>query len=675
MARWVSRWASCVCWALPAIIVAVGAVPLRGPTAGAPQRRTLKHQDGEPSGTGSAGAGQAENAAVNAYSDGCAQRLAAAEEAHQTSPEQQTLPKCGTNLDDIDYTMQEIRDVFDDAYDVCCRSQNGEKCGADPDQGGGQGMLPLETCESARCKVAVARVERACKDAFAHDAFLAMVWVPSLSPAVDLCQVTPVPAETHAKGHTTGCPDPAASNFDPAAVIANDASGEAIRALAATAGDPGRVFSGFAGDNRLCRYDCSTMSAFFKLEEDTTQCFVAGGGPCDRWPPPMNIAWDPTIPRNSRGYLVPTGAGIKSAIVQGRSMLPSPASGGATGPSRGGDAPLATTELDRRLDAIGEGVTLVIRHVTMSGLVAVAQTHSCMYDSCRTGGAVFVYKGNLIAEFCTFRGNSGPQGGGAIYTREAASTLITDCVFQDNKAIDDAEKPADLVVASGGAIAQVYTKDSAIIRSTFKDNSANRGGAIFVGTAQPFLTLSVQDCSGSGNGVTRPAIPTLADPKGCAVFWFGAGDECFADSDLSLAPDHTRPPPPPPRPPGPPAPSLALCGSHESPRCAGWASFSLSSKRAKTCEMQLPPGSMAQPGTCAPPNAPADLLPDMSLFESLKPPQGSATLLGVDVGGQCKLACRTGVAMLGQPELVCRPSSKAGGEDVSLATWHGACVI
>ena len=91
--------------------------------------------------------------------------------------------------------------------------------------------------------------------------------------------------------------------------------------------------------------------------------------------------------------------------------------------------------------------------------------------------------------------------------------------------------------------------------------------------------------------------------------------------------------------------------------------------------MQLPPGSMAQPGTCAPPNAPAELLPDMSLFEFLKAPQGSATLLGVDVGGQCNLACRTGVAMLGQPELVCRPSSKAGGEDVSLATWHGACVL
>ena len=76
----------------------------------------------------------------------------------------------------------------------------------------------------------------------------------------------------------------------------------------------------------------------------------------------------------------------------------------------------------------------------------------------------------------------------SIYTREAASTLITDCVFQDNKAFDDAEKPADRVVASGGAIAQVYTKDSAIIRDGCKFLSS----APFPGVHQIVLVVDGQ---------------------------------------------------------------------------------------------------------------------------------------------------------------------------------------
>ena len=70
----------------------------------------------------------------------------------------------------------------------------------------------------------------------------------------------------------------------------------------------------------------------------------------------------------------------------------------ARGPRGQGATPLSS-----RVDAVGAGVTLVLRHVNMSGLVAVGQPTD---DGDANGGAVFVSEGALTVEHAAFRANT-----------------------------------------------------------------------------------------------------------------------------------------------------------------------------------------------------------------------------------------------------------------------------
>ena len=128
------------------------------------------------------------------------------------------------------------------------------------------------------------------------------------------------------------------------------------------------------GDNRECIYSCSKLLAHFELPPSSGECWIdAGSG--RRWPPA------PVGPTNNT-YTLPSWTATKAVVIQGH----------ARGPRGQGATPLPS-----RVDAVGAGVTLVLRHVNMSGLVAVGL------------GAVFVSEGALTVEHAAFRANSAAQ--------------------------------------------------------------------------------------------------------------------------------------------------------------------------------------------------------------------------------------------------------------------------
>ena len=137
------------------------------------------------------------------------------------------------------------------------------------------------------------------------------------------------------------------------------------------------------GDNRECIYSCSKLLAHFELPPSSGECWIdAGSG--RRWPPA------PVEPTNNT-YTVPSWTATKAVVIQGHAH-------GRWG--QGG------TPLSSRVDAVGAGVTLVLRHVNMSGLKAVGQPTD---NSKAEGGAVYVSEGALTVEHAAFRANSAAQ--------------------------------------------------------------------------------------------------------------------------------------------------------------------------------------------------------------------------------------------------------------------------
>jgi hypothetical protein len=94
-------------------------------------------------------------------------------------------------------------------------------------------------------------------------------------------------------------------------------------------------------------------------------------------------------------FTVPSWGPIKGVIIQGYALA-----GAAGGTSALG----GRTALTSRADAIGADATLVLRHVSVAGLVAVYQpsTGGGYYY----GGAVYVFQGTLTAEHALFVGNA-----------------------------------------------------------------------------------------------------------------------------------------------------------------------------------------------------------------------------------------------------------------------------
>ena len=104
------------------------------------------------------------------------------------------------------------------------------------------------------------------------------------------------------------------------------------------------------------------------------------------------------------------------------------------------------------------------------------------------GGAVLLYgllwygsTGNVSITNCTFQNNSATFGGGAVWLYELTGNVsITNCTFQSNSATFD-----------GGAIC-ISVADLVIIdRSTFINNTAVRGAAVYASNMYSAYGISI----------------------------------------------------------------------------------------------------------------------------------------------------------------------------------------
>jgi predicted outer membrane repeat protein len=84
-----------------------------------------------------------------------------------------------------------------------------------------------------------------------------------------------------------------------------------------------------------------------------------------------------------------------------------------------------------------------------------------------SGGAIFNHWTTATLHACTFKSNTAGQDGGAIYSRSNSSLTLGNCAFIGNMAVD-----------LGGAIANWYSSSTRITNSTFVANSAAVGGAV-----------------------------------------------------------------------------------------------------------------------------------------------------------------------------------------------------
>lgn len=109
------------------------------------------------------------------------------------------------------------------------------------------------------------------------------------------------------------------------------------------------------------------------------------------------------------------------------------------------------------------------------------------------GGAVYA-RGNLTLENCTVTGNSAADDAGAIVVFTNVNLTVTGCVFSNNSAA--------VPGGDGGAINHLGTGASTsnitITDSTFQSNTANRGGALFLGGSAS-QTTSVSGSTFTGN--------------------------------------------------------------------------------------------------------------------------------------------------------------------------------
>jgi len=196
---------------------------------------------------------------------------------------------------------------------------------------------------------------------------------------------------------SAACGDPAADNYGPSSTV-----------------DP--------GDNRACAYSCPGLRSHFRLPAAASACYISGGGGHaeQTWLPqvePLRRTAGSSCNFNSdcsageycineeycsagnNTFTVPSWGPIKAVVIQGYAL------GGAAG---GTSALGGRTALTSRADAIGADTTLVLRHVSMAGLVAVDQPTFGGYY----GGAVYVYQGTLTVEHALFVGNAAPSVSG-----------------------------------------------------------------------------------------------------------------------------------------------------------------------------------------------------------------------------------------------------------------------
>ena len=179
------------------------------------------------------------------------------------------------------------------------------------------------------------------------------------------------------------------------------------------------------------------------------------------------------------------------------------------------------------------------------------------------GGAIFVqFKGNVEVNNCKFYDNTSlldaEGGGGAIYTKSLSVLKVTDCYFENNKAVNQ-----------GGAISNLLSNFQ-ITNSIFKNNRTTdlvggdpAGGAIYADGARGNNgTLVVRNCNFDGNSsnglgqggamflfpynsqsveVTNCTFKSNSANQGGAFWHKGGGNSGIPDPEypLSAAPETT----------------------------------------------------------------------------------------------------------------------------------------
>eukprot|EP01043_Picozoa_sp_COSAG02_P017832 COSAG02_NODE_818_length_16813_cov_137.642874_5_plen_530_part_00 len=214
-----------------------------------------------------------------------------------------------------------------------------------------------------------------------------------------------------------------------------------------------------------CYYDGASSCSGTETGSRRLCPCVSPNGEHTSWPPgPAN--------GSNHTYTIPVWAGITGVVIQGRAS-------GADGSAR--------TLLSSRVDAIGTGVKLVMRHVNMSGLVAVAQPADHSYVD---GGAVHVLGGTLVLEYSTFHRNVARCGGALAVYGSGATVTIVGCTFELNRA--DLSSGSSRCSHDGGAITVYGGARATISGSTFRNNTATRGGAVYLHSNTG--AISINDC-------------------------------------------------------------------------------------------------------------------------------------------------------------------------------------
>lgn len=136
----------------------------------------------------------------------------------------------------------------------------------------------------------------------------------------------------------------------------------------------------------------------------------------------------------------------------------------------------------------------------------------------RSGGGLFA-AGDVTVRNVTFRENLAEQWGGAVHASGAVATLLEDCAFADNRAMD-----------AGGAVYQVGGALT-VARGAFTGNVAdNDGGALYVGGTPEIVACTLAgnhavDRGGAifGKGATLDVhqCAFLANTTGTGAFGFG----------------------------------------------------------------------------------------------------------------------------------------------------------
>jgi hypothetical protein len=206
--------------------------------------------------------------------------------------------------------------------------------------------------------------------------------------------------------------------------------------------------------NALCRYSSSALLSHFSLPARGSggECYVAQSGAGRRWPPAPVAAITPgkscTVPSGANDYCaddefcvgpfvtvggrhtghcsdgnntytLPVWSGVRAVVIQGKATAQA--------------GPFDRTQLTSRVDAVGPGSTLVLRHLKMVGLAAVVQPTHC--SSCVYGGAVYVEGGSLIVQYSGFRSNTAQVNGGALAIRVGGGQVqVLGCTFELNTA-------------------------------------------------------------------------------------------------------------------------------------------------------------------------------------------------------------------------------------------------